>query len=80
MTDVLIILLAVVGYCAFALAVPDKQCRRCGGWGQKAKRRRKRACPKCMGTGRHFRLGAPLVHRGKSMGIRYMRERTEDGR
>lgn len=78
MTQILIALLIVAVYVAFVLARPDKACGKCGGWGQKTRRRRNKACPKCMGTGRHFRIGAPLVHRGKSMVIRYVRERTED--
>ena len=80
LAHLLVVLLILAGYLAFALVKPDKACRRCGGWCQKAKRRRNKACPRCKGTGRHFRLGAPLVHRGKSMAIRYARERMEGER
>lgn len=75
MTQILIVLVLGLGWVVFVLAVPDRACRRCGGWGNKPRRRRNRACPKCMGTGRHFRLGAPLVYRGKSLVIRHLRER-----
>lgn len=80
MTTILIVLLLGLGWVVFVLAVPDRACRKCGGWGQKTRRRRNRACPKCMGTGRHFRLGAPLVYRGKSLVIRHARERRERAR
>ena len=73
MIHVLVILGLLAGYAVFLIARPDKQCRSCGGWG--AKGRRRSACPRCHGTGRRFRLGARLVHRGAAQAYRYARER-----
>ena len=80
MIQILIVLAFAAGYVAFTLVKPEKNCGKCNGWGQRTGRRRRKACPRCRGTGKHFRLGAPLVHRGKSLVIRYARERREAGR
>lgn len=81
MTQVLYVLAVVAGYVVFVLARPQRRCRRCSGWGSKGLRRRRRAaCSRCGGSGVRFRLGAPLVHRGKALIIRRVRERMEDGR
>jgi DnaJ-class molecular chaperone len=73
-------LAAIAGYVAFVLVKPDRACPRCGGWGQKARRRSPRACARCEGTGRTFLPGARLVHRAAAAGIRYVRERMESER
>lgn len=75
MTLVLHILAAAAGYALFLLACPDKTCRTCRGWG--AKGRSRAHCPRCGGTGRRFRPGARLVHRGAAGAYRYARKRTE---
>lgn len=81
MTQVLYVLAVAAGYAVFVLVRPQRSCRRCSGWGSKGKRRRRRsACAGCGGSGVRFRLGAPLVHRGKALLIRHVRERLEGGR
>jgi len=57
----------------FLLARPTRTCRSCSGWG--AKGRRRSYCTRCGGTGRRFRLGARLVHRGAAGAYRYARTR-----
>lgn len=74
MTHVLVALVLIAAYIGFALIRPQKPCRRCSGWGVKGRRRR--SCPRCGGTGTHFRLGAPLIHRGKALALRYLIERS----
>jgi DnaJ-class molecular chaperone len=74
-TQVLLILALAAGYAVFLLIRPTRTCRSCGGWG--AKGRRRAACHRCGGTGRRFRLGARLVHRGAAEGHRYIRNRKE---
>jgi hypothetical protein len=54
---VLIALGLVAGYALFLLVRSDKTCQSC-------QRYRGRPCRRCGGTGRRFRLGARLVHRG----------------
>ncbi len=76
----LVILAAVVFYALFTLISPDRACPKCSGWGQRTRRRRSRACPKCKATGRTFRPGAGLVHKGVAAAIRHWRERTEGER
>jgi len=56
-THVLVILGLAAGYALFLLVWPDRACQSCA-------RYRGRPCPRCGGTGRRFRLGARLVHRG----------------
>lgn len=78
MTGLLIILAAVAGYAVFALVKPDKACGKCSGWGLGTRRRRRnKACPRCKGTGKQFRLGARLVHGGAAQAVKYVRERRE---
>jgi DnaJ-class molecular chaperone len=79
-TQALIILAFLAGYALFTLARPDRACPRCGGWGQRTRRRGTSACARCQGTGRAFLPGARLVHRAAAAGIRYVRERMESGR
>ena len=66
MALVLIILAAATGYVLFVLASPAGACRTCRGWGTRSRRRRRRTCRKCDGTGIRFRPGAVLVHRALS--------------
>lgn len=73
-------LAALAVYALFVLVKPDRACPKCSGWGQGARRRRSRACPKCKATGRTFRPGARLVHKGAAAAIRHLRERREGGR
>jgi DnaJ-class molecular chaperone len=73
MTQVLLVLGAAAGYSLFLLARPMKTCRSCRGWG--AKGRRRSFCARCGGTGKTFRLGARLVHRGAAAAYRYARNR-----
>lgn len=76
--DHLFVILALLGaYVVFVLVKADKACRKCSGWGHKAKRRRRTACGRCKGTGRQFRPGARLVHKGAGAVHRYVRERRE---
>lgn len=75
MTQVLLALGATAGYALFLLARPAKTCRSCRGWG--AKGRRRSYCTRCGGTGKRFRLGARLVHRGAAEACRYARKRME---
>jgi hypothetical protein len=78
MHHVLVTLGVIGAYCLFVLAVPRKRCRRCNGWGARQKRRRPAACGRCKGTGRTFRPGARLVHKGAVTAIRHIRERRDD--
>lgn len=77
MTTILILLLMAGGYALFTLARPHKGCTKCSGWGQRTKRRRPVACPRCKGTGKQFRLVGRLVHHGTAQAMKYMRERKE---
>jgi DnaJ-class molecular chaperone len=70
---VLIVTAAIAGYAVFLLIKPEKRCRKCGGWGARGKRRA--YCPRCQGTGKRFRLGARLVHRGAATAYRHARNR-----
>jgi DnaJ-class molecular chaperone len=79
-TQLLILLAIAAGYGAFVMVFPSRPCRKCSGWGQKAGRRRRvAACGRCKGTGRTFRPGARLLHKGAGAAIRHLRERTEVG-
>ena len=75
MTQVLLVLGVTAGYALFLLVRPEKTCRSCRGWG--AKGRRRSYCTRCGGTGKRFRLGARLVHRGAAEAYRYARRRME---
>ena len=78
MTQVLLVLGVTAGYALFLLVRPEKTCRSCRGWG--AKGRRRSYCTRCGGTGKRFRLGARLVHRGAAEAYRYARKRKEASR
>ena len=75
MTQILMALAILAIYALYALVKPEKICRRCRGWGAKGKRRA--SCKRCGGTGTCFRFGAPPVHRGVALAIRYLRERRD---
>lgn len=51
MDHVLVVLALAGAYALFLLVFPTRRCR-CAG-----------RCPRCMGTGRRFRLGAPQVRK-----------------
>lgn len=57
MIQVLTLLAMLAAYGLLVLVSPTRACGSCG-------RHRGRPCPRCGGTGRRFRLGARLVHRG----------------
>jgi len=63
-----LIVAALIGlplYAVVCLMRPTKACRRCGGWGSKPGRRRRRLrrqCRRCDGTGKRFRVPARLVY------------------
>jgi DnaJ-class molecular chaperone len=80
-THVLIVLALIAGYAVFLLIRPTRACRRCSGWGARNKRRGHRSyCARCKGTGRTFRLGSRIVHRGAAEAYRYARKRMEVNR
>ena len=68
MIHVLIALGLAAGYALFLLIRPDKTCQSCA-------RYRGRPCRRCGGTGRRFRLGARLVHRGAVQAHKQARRR-----
>jgi DnaJ-class molecular chaperone len=74
-TQILIVVALLAGYSVFLLVKPEKKCRSCRGWG--ARGRRRAACTRCGATGKRFRLGARLVHRGAAEAYRYARKRME---
>jgi hypothetical protein len=76
MTHLLVALALLAAYTVFVLISPDHPCGRCSGWGNHHGRRNK-ACPRCDGTGRRFRPGAQIIHRGTSLLIRTIRDRIE---
>ena len=76
MTPALSSLALGAGWVVFLLIRPSKTCRSCAGWG--AKGRRRSYCPRCGGTGKRFRIGARLVHRGAAEAYRYIRTRKEN--
>jgi hypothetical protein len=78
MRDILLGLAAVTAYGLFVLAVPKMGCRKCSASGSRKRRGRARsACGRCQGTGRQFRPGAQLVHRGAVLAADTIRERVE---
>ena len=77
MTQLLMALAVLAGYGVFVFVKPARACRRCSGWG--ARGRRRSACGRCRGTGKTFRPGARLVHRGAALAMRYVREWREGG-
>jgi DnaJ-class molecular chaperone len=76
-TQVLIVLAFLFGYAVFVLVKPEKDCRKCSGWGQGTRRRRTSACGRCKGTGKQFRLGARLVHGGVVLAVKSARDWLE---
>ena len=56
MDHVLVILGLAAFWALFVLVSPTKACGSCA--------RHRGPCPRCGGSGRRFRLGARLVHRG----------------
>ena len=82
----IVVLAVAVGV---VLASPTRSCVRCKGKRVTRRRVTKRlvGCPRCKGTGRHYRHGAILLHRLRwsiTAELRDMadrrRERTEDPR
>jgi len=67
MTNLIVaVAIGVPLWVAFSVAVPLKDCRRCGGWGSKAGRRARSArrhCRRCDGTGKRFRVPARIIYR-----------------
>lgn len=55
MNHVLMGLGVAAAWVVFVYAVPTKACRKCAGT--------RGPCGKCRGTGRRFRVGAPMVRR-----------------
>jgi DnaJ-class molecular chaperone len=66
MTHLIVAALIVLAlYAAFCMIRPTKACRRCGGWGSKAARRRRaprRHCHRCDGTGERFRVPSRVAY------------------
>lgn len=77
MTHLLTVLAIAAGYGLFVLASPTWGCRKCSGWGSRTRRRKVSACGRCKGTGKVFRPGARLVHRGAALALRHLRERPD---
>jgi len=70
--------LAVLAACAlFVLISPKMGCRKCGASGSRQRRSGRSACGRCQGTGRQFRPGARLVHRGAVLAVDTIREHAE---
>lgn len=61
----LVVLVIAAAYILFTLASPTRACKSCG--------RQRGPCPRCQGTGRRFRPGARLVHRGAATAWRHAR-------
>ena len=72
----------LLAYAAFVAVMPKQNCRKCNGWGNRKKKRRRgrSACGKCGATGRQFRPGARLVHKGIVAGHDWIREQVEQRR
>ncbi len=77
MTIFVVVLVAIVGYIGLCLVSPERNCRWCRGAGLKSVRRMK-FCRHCGGSGKRFRLGAQLLHRGATSGIRYLQDRGDE--
>jgi len=69
-------LLALVGWLLLVLARPTRRCARCKG--ERVARSwltgRMGGCKRCRSTGRHYRLGAVLVHRIKWIIVAELRQ------
>jgi len=66
MVHLILAVLAITAVTVLVLLVsPTRRCRRCKGERVTRHRLTKRlmGCPRCKGTGRHYRRGATLVHR-----------------
>ena len=75
MHDVLLGVAALAACVVFVLISPKMGCRKCGASGSRKRRGRPRsACGRCQGTGRQFRPGARLVHRGAVLAVDTVRE------
>lgn len=76
MERVLVALGLLLGYAGFVALKPKKNCSRCNGWGSRKprSRRARSACRKCGATGRQFRPGARLVHKGIVLTVDTMHE------
>ncbi len=74
-------------YALLTLARPTRRCRRCKGKRVTRSRitRRLMPCPRCHGTGRHYRRGGTAIHRflwlvaGERIAAQ-LRQRHEKGR
>ena len=77
MTHLLMFLAIAAGYGLFVLVRPQMACRKCSGWGSRTRRRKVSACGRCHATGKVFRPGARLVHKGAAQALRYWRDRAE---
>lgn len=82
MERVLAALVLLAGYGVLCAVRPKKRCGRCSGWGSRKKRARRArsACGKCGASGRQFRPGAVLVHRGIGLAVESVRELVEQRR
>ena len=60
-------------YVAVALFSPTRPCPRCSGGGTRGRSRK--SCGKCGATGRAFRPGARLLHKGVTSTIEQVRSR-----
>jgi hypothetical protein len=69
MDQVLVILGLAAFYALIVLVSPTKACGSCA--------RHRGPCPRCKGTGRRFRPGARLVHRGA---VRARKQARKQGR
>lgn len=65
MAHIAVVIVLFLAYCVFLLVRPHKPCN-CSG-----------RCPRCKGTGKRFRFGAGLMHRGVNVGIGHLREMWE---
>jgi hypothetical protein len=72
----LIVLALAAGWLLLCMFKPARPCRKCSALGH----RKRKACPRCKGTGRQFRLGAPFAHRLKLMTFAAVRDRIEHAR
>jgi hypothetical protein len=73
MDHLLVVLGLAAAYALLLLVSPMKACGACA-------RHPGRPCPRCQGTGRRFRIGARLVHRGMVKARRRSRDRHGERR
>lgn len=76
MERILVVVGLIVAYAVFVALMPKMDCTKCRGWGNRKKRMRRgrSACGKCGATGRQFRPGARLVHKGICLAVEAIRE------